>query len=471
MRFFDDIQPVHRDLLAASAQTRPLPTGGILLQRGQRVEHLFVVETGTFEVVDSRTNPGTVLEVIAPGALAGGLPFLDGAPSHADVRALEPSTVRAWTHDHIHGLVERDAAFAADFHRAVARTLGHRYRALHGTLASGALSGGRSAATHQDLGRQARDHAAEVLYAWVEADERLRVDGTSSRARALIQIGMDHILGDITRWLTGLPDLQQRATAGAMISRELRPHLVRSTTGERTLDALGQAAGDPRLLAHVIRGEASGKGTFGHALDSLLLALPTFEAIRTRASQLVETGRSLLHPDRPSDLLVVHPNCGAVLVGLLMPMSIAGGSIRVMDGNQSVLGMVDAGLPRRPSRIQLTFEHADVAALALGRIDRSFEAHDTIVLDGILDHLPDRLAVSLITWCARQLVPGGTLLCSGLAPAPDALATDHIFGWPLVRRSPIALAGLVATVSGLRAEVVSQDAIGVVVRATPTVSR
>ena len=62
-------------------------------------------------------------------------------------------------------------------------------------------------------------------------------------------------------------------------------------------------------------------------------------------------------------------------------------------------------------------------------------------------------------------------MCSGLAPAPDALATDHIFGWPLVRRSPAALAGLVATVSGLRAEVVSQDAIGVVVRATATLSR
>ena len=471
MRFLDDMKPAHRNLLMDAGEQRSFSQDTPVIQRGQQATHLFVVERGSLALVDSRTNPETVLEVIGPGAVAGALSWLDGAPSHAELRAVEPSVVRAWSNSQLQSMLQQSADFSADFHRAIAQVLAHRYRALHGTMASGGSAGPRPSTGRQELARQARDHASEVLYAWVDADERLRADGTDARARALIRTGLDFILGDITRWLTGLPDLQQRATAGAMLSRELRPHLVRSTTGERTLDALGQAAGDPRLLAHVIRGEASGKGTFGHNLDGQLLSLPTFEAIRTRAARLVEVGRSLLHADRPSNLLVLHPNCGAVLVGLLMPMSIAGGSIRVMDGNQNVLGMVDAGLPRRPSRIQLTFHHADMAALALGRIDRTFDPHDTVVLDGILDHLPDRLAISLLTWCARQLVPGGTLLCSGLAPAPDALATDHIFGWPLVRRSSAALAGLVNTVPGLRAAVVSGESIGVVVQATSTVSR
>ena len=465
LRFLDEIRPPHRERFVAAGQTLEIASGDILLHRGAQGGQLYLVETGSFEVVDTRSQPEIVLDVIEAGAMVGEQTFLDDAPHGADVRAIEPSSVRVWTHADLLSLFDDEPTLAADVYRAFARTLNHRYRAMSSAWASGAFLSGRGTPLRQDVARQARDHAAEILYSWVDADERLRIDGTDRRGRTLIQAGLDHLLGDVTRWLTALPELEQRQTAGTMLSRELRPHLSRSTTGERLLDFLGQAAGDPRLLAHIIRGEPDGTDTFGHLLDELLLALPTFAAIRARATRLVEVGRALLQGEQPTDLLILNPNCGAVLVGLMMPMAVAGGTIRVVDGNQSVLGLVDAGLQRRPPEIALSFEQADLAAIAMGQIDLTLQPHDTIVLDGILDHLPDLLAVSFVTWCTRQLAPGGTLLCSGLSHASDAMATDHVFGWPLVRRVPASLARLLDTVPGLRAEVMSGDHIGVVVRA------
>jgi extracellular factor (EF) 3-hydroxypalmitic acid methyl ester biosynthesis protein len=468
VRFLDEIQPELRERLLAAGKVEPISAGTLLIRRGERNGDLFLIESGSFEVVDTRNHPEIVLDVVGRGAVLGELTFVDDAPRGADVRAAEPSTVRTWNRAATLQLFAEDPHLAADFYRAVARTLSNRFRAVSGTVATGGFSGGRGAVARQDLTRQVRDHASEVLHYWIDADESLRRDNTDRRGRTLVKSGLDLLLGDITRWLTSLPDLDDRAAAGTMLSRELRPLLNRAVTGERVLDTLGQATGDPRLLAHIIRGEAAGDDTFGHTLDAHLLDLPTFVAIRERARRLVEVGRTVLPAQRSTDLLILHPNCGAVLVGLLLPMSAAGGRVRVVDGNRTVLGLVDAGLPRRPPRIDFTFFQADIAAIALGRADVFYDPHHLVVLDGLLDHLPDRLAVQVLGWAARHLAPGGTLLCSGLAPSPDALFVDHILGWPLVRREPSAFARMVASVPGLDAEVVSGKHTGIVLRATST---
>jgi len=468
LRFLDEFPADLRARLLAAGQPTEIRSGTALIRRGERGGDLFLIEAGAFEVVDTRNHPEIVLDVVGPGVVLGELTFVDDAPRGADVRATEDSRVRVWNRDQTLALFEADPTLAAAFYRAVARTLSTRFRAVSGTVATGGFLSGRSAGVHQDVGRQARDHAARTLDAWVDADERLRRDSTDRRARPLIRSGLDFLLGEVTRWLTALPDLEERTSAGALLARELRPHLNRAVTSERTLDTLGQAAGDPRLLAHIIRGESAGESIFGHVLDAELLALPTFTAVRDRVSAIVEAGRSTLQSGRPTDLLILHPNCGAVLVGLLLPMSASGGRVRVVDANRSVLGLVDAGLPRRPPRLAFTFFQADLAGIAMGRVDVWLDTHDLVVLDGILDHLPDRLAISLLAWSARHLKPGGTLICTGLAPTPDRLVVDHLLGWPLVRRDPGALTRLVNAVDGLSATCVTGDAPGIVVQATAT---
>ena len=463
MRFLNDFPPDLRERLLAASTLQSVEPGTVLIRRGEQGGDLYLIESGSYEVVDTRSHPEIVVDIVPPGAVLGELTFVDDAPRGADVRAVDAGEVRVWHRAEVLDLFATNPALAAAFYRAVARTLSNRLRALSGTVAMGGFTSQRSAGSDE---HHARELASRILDAWVTADELLRDDPYDKAAEGHIRSGLDMLLGEVSRWLLSVVDPEDRARAGTQLARELRPHLNRAVTGERTLDTHGQAAGDPRLLAHLIRGEGSGNGTFGHTLDRLLLSLPTFHAIRERARVLVAEGRTLLHPEEPSDLLFVHPNCGVVLVGLLLPMSAVGGRVRVIDSSRSVLGVVDAGLPRRPPRIEFIFFQADVAAIAMGRSDLTFDPHNVIILDGILDHLPDRLALTLLTWAAKHLRPGGHLLCSGLAPTEDELVVDHILGWPLVRREPDELARLVASTPGLEAELVTGEQPGVVIRAT-----
>ena len=465
MRFLDSFPPDLQTRLLEAGREAKLEPGDALIRRGERGGDLYLIESGAFEVVDLRSHPVIVLDVVGPGDVLGELTFVDDAPRGADVRASEPSTVRVWPRSEILARFEADPALAAAFYRAVARTLSQRFRNLSGTMTSGGLLGGRGALARKDVAERARELASQVLRCWVDADERLRRDSTDRRGRTLIRAGLQILLGEVTRWLVSLPDHDERRAAGELLARELRPYLNRSVTGERTLDALGQAAGDPRLMAHVIRGESAGDGTFGHVLDAELLELPTMVAVRSRVPRLVEAGRSVLRATGGTDLLVAHPNCGAVLIGLLLPMSASGGRVRIVDSNRSVLGLVDVGLQRRPPGISFTFVQADLAAIAMGRIDIWLDEQHLIVLDGILDHLPDRLAITLLEWAARHLGAGGHLLVSGLAPTPDSTAIDHVLGWPLVRRDPASMARLIDSVRGLDVTDAPPDSDGVVITA------
>lgn len=454
MSFLDHFTLELRERLLEGGTREKVPEGEPLIRRGERGGDMFLIEHGAFEVVDSRSNPEIVLHVAGPGAVLGEMTFVDDAPRGADVRAAEDCVVIRWSAAETRARFEADSALAAAFYRAVAVTLSQRFRTFSHTVAAGGLSADpRSRASSSDAA-EAREMASKVLGHWVDADDRLRRDPNDRRGRDLVRAGIGVLFGDVSRWLSSLDDDARRQSSGTLLSRELRPYLARAVTGERALDPLGQAAGDPRLLAHVIRGEAEGNGAFGMRLDACLLDLPTMRAIRARSSTLIHEARSRIPSVGRCDLMVANPNCGASVVGLLLSMSERGGRVRVIDSNRDVLSMVDAGLPRRPQNVSFTFAQADLANMVTGRLDIWNDVHHIVILDSIVDHLPDRLVVSLAEWAIARLRPGGALLATGLTPSSDALVVDHVLGWPLVRRTPSSLVQLFATRGGLRAEAV-----------------
>jgi len=454
LSFLDHFTPELRDRLLEGGSREKLPEGQQLIRRGERGGDMFLIEHGSFEVVDSRSNPEIVLHVAGPGSVLGEMTFVDDAPRGADVRAAEDCVVVRWSADDTRARFDRDPELAAAFYRAVAVTLSQRFRTFSHTVAAGGLSAVPRGRVNSSDAAQAREMASKVLGRWVDADDRLRRDPNDRRGRELVRAGMGVLFGDVSRWLSSLDDDERRQGGGSLLGRELRPYLSRAVTGERALDPLGQAAGDPRLLAHIIRGEPEGGGAFGMRLDASLLDLPTMRAIRARSTTLIAEGRNRIPAVGRCDLMVANPNCGASVVGLLLTMSERGGRVRVIDSNRDVLSMVDAGLPRRPSNVSFTFVQADLAEVVTGRLDIWNDVHHIVILDSIVDHLPDRLVVSLADWATSHLRPGGSLLATGLTPSPDALVLDHVLGWPLVRRTATSLAQLLANRKGLRAEVV-----------------
>jgi hypothetical protein len=60
---------------------------------------------------------------------------------------------------------------------------------------------------------------------------------------------------------------------------------------------------------------------------------------------------------------------------------------------------------------------------------------DVIVLQGMVEYMPERIAVALLTQCRTLLAPGGSVIAPALGPSDDQDLFDWLLNWPTVRRS------------------------------------
>lgn len=449
MQFLDRFGGPVRERLMAAGRTRRIDAGSLLIRRGERGGDIYLIETGSFEVVDTRSSPEVVLNVVGPGAVVGEMAFLDAAPRTADVRATTPSLVRVWEYESLNRVLEAEPDFAAVFYRAMADTGVERMRNLSTSAVVGGL-GPRPGAAQGPVVDQAHAIAMRIQSRWVDADVRLRRDPTDDAAAEDVRAGFALLLQEATSWLRSFGDAEEAALAGAALCRELRPYLSRSEAVQLSLDPPAGRTGHPRQLAHVLLGEARGDGVLGHVIDDCVLSLPTAAALRGRTRRATEAVVAELPADRPARILLVNATCGALLAAMSQHLARAGADVLALDGSREALAFLDAGLPSHPATLKLKLVQQDLADLVLGRSDAAFGAQDVVVLDALLDYLPDRLAAGLLSWTARHLGPDGAAVITGLAPSPDAALFDHVLGWPMVRRSGKELRAL-AEACGLRA--------------------
>ena len=416
---------------------------------------MYLVEDGGFEVVDQSTQPEVVLGQIAPGQVIGELSFMDQSPRSADVRASVASTARVWAQGALRSVFENEPDIGAAFYEAIALSTVARMRLLGENIRAGSISGeaGRNRVDAGEI-EEAKLIAERVQEVWLEADAALRRDPDDEQAARAVHQGFDLLMEQVTTWLRGFPDPADAAEAGRVLSRDLRPYLMRSSTAELCMDPPSHRSGDPRLVAHLLVGRPRGDGGLGTVLDGRLLALPTCAGIRRRTEIAAQSVAALLPSDRRVSVMFVNATCGALLARLVPSLARNGADIQAVDGSREALSFLDAGLPTRPPGISLKLVQEDLGALVLGLSDARYQRADFIVVDSLLDYLPDRLAAALIGWVRDHLAPGGVLVLTGLAPSADASVLDHVFGWPLVRRSAPAMRGL-AEACGLQARVVA----------------
>lgn len=455
MHFLDRLSPSARERLLAAGRVVRLLEGDFLVRRGAQGGDIYLVEEGAFDVVDRTAQPEVVLGQIGTGQVIGELSFMDRAPRSADVRAIGEAAARVWERESLLVVFESEPDIGSAFFEALALSTVARLRLLNENVRTGALSAaaGRGRVGADGL-QQARQIAARVQGAWLEADATLRRDVDDAAAIRSVHQGFDLLMDQASSWLRGFPDETDAAEAGELLSRDVRPYLVRSTTAELCLDPPSHRSGDPRLVAHILLARARGDGGLGEIIDGRLLALPTCAGIRRRTELAARSVASALPDDRRTSLMFVNATCGALLARLVPELARIGADIRAVDGSREALAVLDAGLPTRPPSIALKLVQEDLGALVLGLSDARFELADFVVVDALLDYLPDRLAAALVGWVRDHLAPGGMAVLTGLAPSSDAQVLDHVLGWPLVRRTAPALRGLVEA-CGLQARVVA----------------
>ncbi len=441
MQFIGLLSTSDRTRLLAEGSVRHLDQGQYLLRRGEKGGDIYLVEAGSLEVVDSRQSPEIILEILGPGRIVGEMAFVDEAARSADVRSLTETTVRHWSRDVLLRMLERDPALSSRFYQALSSSAVQRLRsqdhAVGPTHSIGPV-GGISAV----VADEAREIAIAPRTAWRSSEALFSEPGQSERAQRLVCSALNELVDDVEAWISGINNLHSAREAGSLLRTELRHWLVRSRTGLIGVDHGGEQGPKQGFLAHLLLDRPEGSDQVGEALDKAILSLPTPAGVRGRMLRSVDEVVAALPKDRPANVTILQPSCGALLARLLPRMVALGGTVSCVDGDPQVLAFADAGLRARPVNIELNMVHQDLVALSEGRVDIDLPLADIVVMNGLVDHLPARLIGSLLKTVCRSLSDDGVVVFSGLAPSKDTLFMGHLLRWPLMRRTADELAGL-----------------------------
>ena len=113
MKFLKQFDVQNQEILRNSARILRLDPGQYLLRRGDPGGDIYVVQTGTLEVVDTRSTPEVILAYLEPGDVVGEMAFVDDSPRSADVRAGGLVQILHWPRDDMHRLLQLFTAFCA----------------------------------------------------------------------------------------------------------------------------------------------------------------------------------------------------------------------------------------------------------------------------------------------------------------------------------------------------------------------
>ena len=346
MDFFSQLGTVDRERLLLESETVQLEAGECLLQRGDRGGDIYLVETGTIEVVDSRPNPEIVLDVLTEGRVVGELAFVDELTLTADLRATGSVTVRHWSRDKLLRALDAEPGLAARFYQAISASAVSRFRANTGfSVGQGVNRMVKPAGSVPvAVAERAREIAGVARSTWTAAEQSAREE--QARGAALAEAGgvLPRVVEAVDVWMSSFTSLAQAREAGQFLRNELRQWLTRSHLGMLAIDRHGDPGASLSLMAHILLNQPRGADLIGERIDQAMLALPTAIGFRERMVGAVDVALRAVPLDRPVKLTIVQVSCGALMARLLPQLVNQGATITCVDGNAEALAFVDSGL-------------------------------------------------------------------------------------------------------------------------------
>lgn len=439
--FLSRLAAADRERLEAIGRSQPLGPREHLVRRGEVGGDIFRVESGHVEVVDPRSRPEVVLDVLGPGEVVGELGFIDGTPRSADVVAGPGCTVTRWPKEELEQLIQRDPTFAARFWKALAEQVSARLREVTAEAVTGALRGSRAAALEGPAPGTARELAASVRDRLSALDRKLRRDPDDPEARE----GVAGVLDQLLAGLDGLSDeIRERpalARAARVVAREVHPYLLQSTTAELCLSRPEGYVGGARLLTHIHGDQPRGDGPMGLAVDGWLLGQPRSLGIRHRHFRAAEVLERLLSTHLgPIRVLLVNCSHGPLLNRIRPLLAGREGELGVVEATRDDLVRLDPVLGTLGRRMRVRLIQYPVGSSPAAGPLRHLADRDFVVADALLDYLPARAATICLRQLGATLHPQGQLLATALATARDAPLWQGVLDWPVVGRPPRSVA-------------------------------
>lgn len=438
MSFMDHLEPKARKRLEDVAEELFVAEKELLIRNGERSGDFYRVVRGTLEVVDSSAMPVLILDVLGPGTVVGEMGYLTGEPRSADVRAGEESVVLRWRKETLDRVLETNASLASAFYKASAQLLSKRLGQLNRAASQGAISGNSDRAAVPEDVRGARA-LADGLKTELRDLEASVARSTADEARKLLAPIAGRFVDSGRRMMAALP-APEREVAGELLARELQPYMMRAQLARLAITRESGYSGEPALLAHAELGEASGSDPLGVALDAMLLHQPTAAAHRSRQQPTVDAVLGLIGEMRSARhrVTVLHAGSGTLIARLLTAIGQAcgerGADLTVLDGDREALAFLNSGTSTRPPTVKLRLVHEDLSRICTGASEVFFGRQDIIVVNGLVDYLPERTLATLLRKLRDHLLPGGAVVMTLLTPSHESFVFDHLLTWRTVRR-------------------------------------
>jgi CRP-like cAMP-binding protein len=438
--FLERFSDRDRARLVEAAVTQRLQRGEHLLRRGERGGDIYRVVEGELEVIDDRQQPAVVLDVVGKGAVLGEMAFVDEAPRTADVRAAEHCVCQRWDRHRLLHLFEQDPGLGAAFYRAIAESAVARHRHVTTNAMAGTISAAKKGRAGTDAANELGRHlAAGVRRQLVTLEPSIRRDPAGAR-RDLTR-ALHNLHHEVAAQLAPLP-VDEAAAAGQAFAQDLHPYVMRSQLGELANDKLDGHCGSTDVITHIVRNQPAGDGPLGEMLDAWLLSLPSAHGLRERAGRAAELLVGSLPAEPPLRVLAVNHSAAILLAPHVAALGRVPGELTVVDASRDALARVEAALTDRPRSLQLRLAHVDLFGMSLGRPRITFQPQHAVVIDGMLEYLPERVTIAILRWARQQLRPGGALVATAILPSDDDPLFRHLLDWPMIRRARGVLVNL-----------------------------
>jgi extracellular factor (EF) 3-hydroxypalmitic acid methyl ester biosynthesis protein len=442
MAFLDAFPPDHRALFEGAATVVRLGQGQYLIRRGEPGGDVYFLRRGTLEVVDSRQATELILTTLPEGTVVGEMAFVDDSPRSADVRAQADCEVLRWAQQDLRSLLARHPELAAGFYQQVARLASHRIRFLTEGAVAGAFGTTPASAASDELRAAVPKVCDPVKTAFPLIETALRRDPDDPEARARVGAVLDGLERAVTELFAAHPDPAAGRLAAELLARELHPYLVRSVLAERAIRRPPGGVAGADVVAHVLVNQAGGDGRLGELIDRWLLDRPTFDAFRRTKQSVVDLLPKQLPSHRNRRALLLNAGTGSIVSGLVAALSHPPTVLTVMDGSRDALALVDVGLVDRAQGCEIATIQENLVAFATGRGRMDLPKQDGIVVHGVLEYLPERIAVALLETCRALLTEDGIVVLATLGPSPDRCLLDRVLHWPTIRREASTWNGL-----------------------------
>ncbi len=440
--FLQRLSPEGRQLLEQIGDSIGLEPGQMLMKRGDPGGDVFRVERGQLEVIDNRSRPEVVLDLVGPGELLGELAFLDGSPRSADVVAGHGCVVTRWPRSSLNRLLDTHPSFAAEFWKSMASEISDRLREINASAVVGAFGrfGRADASAADNIGALARSIAREAMDGLASVDLALRRNPSSVEAQKDLVACLDALSEGLGRLSADCRDRAELVNAVRHVSQSVNPYLLQSTTAELCLSRPEGLVGGSRVMEHLLAAEPMGEGSLGHAVDTWLLDLPFPRGIRIRNHRLVQVVKKTIQ-GHPGSLRVLLLNTGVagVAMEIYRLLEDREGDLTFVEAERPAIERLGLALERWQSPLHIRYVHDRLVDLSGGRALRHFKEQDLVIALSLLDYLPSQVAIAALRNLGLLISKNGRLLAVAAGPTPDAPTWEHLLGWPFIRRSADSL--------------------------------